>query len=882
MHANKQEYTYYSIESYCKANGVDSGTLPYAIRVLLESALRHYDGFKVTEPDLNAICHWDHQAKEHGSFAFTPARILLQDLTGVPLVVDIASLRADAARKGGRADGINPILPVDLVIDHSVQVDYSGSSTSLAQNVALEYERNSERYRFLKWAQKSIKNFRVVPPSSGIVHQVNLEYLASLVMVSQADGSFEIYPDSVYGTDSHTTMVSGMGVLGWGVGGIEAAAAMLNEPTGILIPDVIGIHVTGKLPSGAAPTDIVLTLTSILRRYGVVNRIIEFFGPGVGQLSVPDRAMIANMAPEYGATTAFFPVDQAVLDYLEATGRTAGQVELVENYYRSQGLFRSADETPPLYTDTLALDLGTIQSCLAGPKRPQDMVLLPDVPASFAEALSRPVSERGYGLQAGTLSDRVDVSLNGRSEELGHGFIAIAAITSCTNTSNPYAMISAGLLARKAEAFGLKTRPWVKTSLAPGSRVVTGYLEKAGLMSSLKSFGFHVAGYGCTTCIGNSGPLSHEIERAIKEYKLIAGAVISGNRNFEGRVHPLVQANYLASPALVIAYAIVGTFNIDLSNQPIGVSNTGRQVFLSDIWPSADEVQAVIADTLTSELYSQTYETLLDGDERWRAIPADYSLQYPWDPGSTYIRESPFCSIPSNTATSIKDCRILAIFGDSITTDHISPAGSIPVSSAAGAYLQRLEVSPENFNTYGARRGNHEVMKRGTFANIRIKNLIVSPKEGSLTRLQPGGTEMSIYDAAESYAQIGVPLVIIAGKEYGTGSSRDWAAKGPLLLGVRAVIVESFERIHRSNLVGMGILPLQFKQGMNAASIGLVGDELLDIEGLDRITPEGELSVRISTPDGSSRCISVDVKLGSTAELELWSKGGILSKYAGR
>jgi aconitate hydratase len=877
---NSREYQYYPLAQLEDTYAIDLNQLPYSIRILLESAIRNYDGEIITEKSIAALAGWSSTTGDHGSISFMPARILLQDLTGVPLVVDLASLRSAAARAGKDPSQINPLIPVDLVIDHSIQVDFAGSSQALAQNTTLEYSRNRERYQFLKWAQNSIKNFRVIPPASGIVHQVNLEYLAQVAITSEKDGKVWVYPDSVFGTDSHTTMVNGLGVLGWGVGGIEAAAAMLGQPVETLKPDVVGVNITGQLKEGTSPTDIVLTLTEMLRKVGVVNKMVEFFGPGLENLTIPDRAMLANMAPEYGATAAYFPVDDAVLDYLRLTGRSEEHIRLTETYFKGQGLFRTKESQTPAYTLVVNLVLDSIVPSLAGPKRPQDRASLDETSKIFRAALAAPVSERGFALSPDQVDQKTALVVKGEDCELEHGSVVIAAITSCTNTSNPVAMISAGLLAKKAVELGLRSKPFVKTSLAPGSKAVIEYLEKADLVEPLEQLGFHLAGYGCTTCIGNSGPLDPAVNTAITLHNIVAAAVLSGNRNFEGRIHPSVQANYLASPALVVAYAIAGSIQNDLLKSPLGIMPNGSPAYLKDVWPSNCEVQDVVSKVITPDIYSNTYAHISDGDVLWKSINASSSVLYPWDRNSTYILETPFSDQLPDQNTIINRARILAIFGDSITTDHISPAGAITLNSPAADYLKEKGVLPNDFNTYGSRRGNHEVMKRGTFANIRIKNLMLPGVEGSITTHQPDNEKMTIFDAAMKYQQEGIDLVILAGKEYGSGSSRDWAAKGPLLLGVKAVIAESFERIHRSNLVGMGILPLQFVNGVNAASLGLDGTEEVSISGLDQLEPRKSIQVTAQKPEGSQKQFNVNVLFNSQVELRLWKNGGILRSFA--
>lgn len=874
-----KDYHYYPLHQLDGKGSLSLKSMPHCIRILLESVMRNFNGKTINAQSIKDLTAWTKIPGDHGLVSFNPARILLQDLTGVPLVVDLAALRAAAQRSGQDPAGINPLIPVDLVIDHSIQVDFAGTPEALEKNTALEYTRNRERYEFLKWAQASIKNFRVIPPASGIVHQVNLEYLAQVAMTSEKDGQTWVYPDSVFGTDSHTTMVNGLGVLGWGVGGIEAAAAMLGQPVETLIPDVIGVNVCGKLREGVSPTDIVLTLTHLLRKLGVVNKMVEFFGEGLDELTVPDRAMLSNMCPEYGATAAYFPVDEKVLDYLRLTGRPEQLINLVSAYYKAQGLFRTADSAVPAYTRVLNLALDRIEPSLAGPKRPQDLVPLDRISQNFQTSLTSPVDQRGYGLSAETVSRKVLLNLPKGESELGHGSVVIAAITSCTNTSNPFALISAGLLAKKAVALGLRARPYVKTSFAPGSKAVMDYLQKANLVESLEQLGFHLVGYGCTTCIGNSGPLDPVIADAIIQNKLVAASVISGNRNFEGRVHPLVQANYLASPALVVAYAISGNVQRNLRLVPLGYSESGAPIFLKDIWPTNQEVHDVLSQVITPSIFNDAYAQITSGGKMWNAIKVQPSLLYPWNPDSTYILEPPFCNETTSSNTNFVSARVLAIFGDSITTDHISPAGAIPANSPAADYLKAKGVQPADFNSYGSRRGNHEVMERGTFANIRIKNLMLPGVEGSLTRHYPDGAQMSIFEAARQYKQNGIDLVILAGKEYGSGSSRDWAAKGPLLLGVKAVIAESFERIHRSNLAGMGILPLQFLVKDNPKSLGLDGSEIYSFVGLDKVTPGCMVSVTAHKKDGTTSRFLVKVLLNSEAEIKLWQNGGILRSF---
>lgn len=858
--------------------------LPFSIRVMLESLLRQCDEHEITRQDVINLARWTPVVRERPTMPFKPARVIMQDFTGVPAIVDLAAMRSAIARLGGNPRQINPLVPVDLVIDHSVQVDFFAAGDALARNAELEFQRNRERYEFLRWGQKAFDNFRVVPPATGIVHQVNLEYLATVIMKSEEGGKQVIFPDTLVGTDSHTTMINGLGVVGWGVGGIEAEAAMLGQPIDMLTPDVIGFKLFGTLADGVTATDLTLTVTEMLRKKGVVDKFVEFYGPGLNSMSLPDRATIANMAPEYGATIGFFPVDAETIRYLRLTGRPDDLVDQIESYYKAQGLFRTQSTPDPLFTDTLELDLGTVVPSLAGPKRPQDRVPLTEMQQSFRAALSAPIKERGYELQKEDLAKKVMLGTNGSGAELSHGSVVIAAITSCTNTSNPSVMIGAGLLAKKAVARGLKTKPYVKTSLAPGSRVVTEYLKKADVLDALVSLGFNIVGYGCTTCIGNSGPLSGEIVKAITGSDLVAAAVLSGNRNFEGRVHPYVRANYLASPPLVVAYALAGTVDIDLENDPIGFDQTGQPVYLREIWPSTQEILDTLAKSIQPQMFHQKYGDVFSGNETWNAIGAEESELYTWDAQSTYIQEPPFFDGLTSDVPSIQPiqgAKVLAVFGDSITTDHISPAGSIQAESPAGKFLIAQGVQPRDFNSYGSRRGNDRVMTRGTFANIRLKNRMLPGVEGGVTLYlsKPGSTEprLSIYDAAMKYRQDGVSLVILAGKEYGTGSSRDWAAKGTNLLGVKAVIAESYERIHRSNLVGMGIIPLQFKPGDSVDTLGLTGREVFYIDGLNNdLKPQCELTVRAVKPDGSEVKFQAIARLNTTIEIEYYRNGGIL------
>jgi aconitate hydratase len=879
LNTNRGAVTIYRLSALGKAGlapGLDR--LPFSIKILLEAVLRSVDGELVTENDVRNLAGWRASAPTAVEVPFMPARVLLQDLTGVPAVVDLASMRTAVKHLGGDPRKINPLVPVDLVIDHSVQVDVAAIPDALQRNGAIEFERNRERFEFLRWGQKVFANFRVVPPATGICHQVNLEFLATVVMTQKQNGAVVAFPDTVVGADSHTTMINGLGVLGWGVGGIEAEAGMLGQPLYMVAPPVVGVKLVGRLREGVTATDVALTVTQLLRKKGVVEKFVEFYGSGLSQLSLPNRATLANMAPEYGATMGFFPVDQETLAYLRRTGRET-HVDLVERYTKEQGLFRT-DATPdPDFTETLELDLGTIEPSLAGPKRPQDRVPLGRMKAGFQQALVAPVKERGFGLPPEEVSRKVTVSWNGRTAEIGHGAVVIAAITSCTNTSNPSVLLGAGLLARKAVARGLTVPPYVKTSLAPGSKVVTEYLRKTGLLTDLEALGFHLVGYGCTTCIGNSGPLAEPVIKAISEGKLVAAAVLSGNRNFEGRISPHVKANYLASPPLVVAYALAGRADKDLTSEPIGTDGSGRPVFLSDIWPSEKEV-ADLEATISGEMFAATYGNVFDGNPTWNAIRVGEGELYDWQEASTYIQNPPFfqgLTLDPAPPGEIRKARILAILGDSVTTDHISPAGDIPENSPAGRYFKARGVEKKDFNTYGARRGNDRIMARGTFANIRLKNFMVPGIEGGVTIHFPSGERMDIFDAAERYKAEGVPLVVVAGKEYGSGSSRDWAAKGPMLLGVRAAIVESFERIHRSNLVGMGILPLQFKEGQNAESLGLTGKEQITITGISgKITPRQDVTVEVERPDGTKSSFVATARLDSAVDIDYYRNGGIL------
>jgi len=886
--------------------GLPAARLPYSLRILLENLLRREDGRTVAPAEIERLARWDPKKTPDDEIAFMPARVLMQDFTGVPAVVDLAAMRDAMQRMGGDPKQVNPLLPAELVIDHSVIVDEFGTPTAFQVNADLEFQRNRERYALLRWAQRTFQGFRVVPPDTGIVHQVNLEYLARVVFTPDGrPGSMpQAYPDTLVGTDSHTTMINGLGVLGWGVGGIEAEAALLGQPVSMLIPQVVGFRLTGKLSEGATATDLVLTVTEMLRKKGVVGKFVEFYGPGIATLPLADRATIGNMAPEYGATVGIFPVDQETLRYLEFTGRPKEQVQLVEAYMKEQGLFHSAGAPEPVYSDTLSLDLSTVEPSLAGPRRPQDRVSLRDLPRNFQlalPALVKPTSpiapavnsgrweaEGGHVTTAVEAPPRrrthVDLQLDGVDCKLRHGSVVIAAITSCTNTSNPSVMIAAGLVAKKAVEKGLKSQPWVKTSLAPGSKVVTDYLQQAGLMPYLEDLRFHLVGYGCTTCIGNSGPLPEAVSAAVTEGELVVCAVLSGNRNFEGRIQQEVRANYLASPPLVVAYALAGRIDLDLQSEALGTGKDGKPVYLRDIWPSAREVDDLVRSSIKSAMFHKQYGEVFTGDERWRGLPVPAGDRFAWEPDSTYIRRAPyFDGMPRTPApvTDIRGARVLCLLADSITTDHISPAGSIRKTSPAGQYLIGHGVKPEDFNSYGARRGNHEVMVRGTFANVRLKNLLAPGTEGPVTLHLPDGEQMTIYDASVKYQAEGVPLIVIAGKEYGSGSSRDWAAKGPRLLGVRAVIAQSYERIHRSNLVGMGILPLQFLPNETPETLGLTGNEVFEIAGLTAVLTEGfprgkELVVKATRPDGSSAQFTVTVRIDTPQELQYYRHGGIL------
>jgi aconitate hydratase len=886
LKVGKKDYSIYRLDALEKAGLAKLSNLPFSIRIMLEAALRQCNDREITQQDVKNIASWtpSPSAEPGGSrpgIPFLPARVIMQDFTGVPAVVDLAAMRAAVARLGGDPKKINPLVPVDLVIDHSVQVDFFANSEALKRNEEMEFQRNRERYEFLKWGQKAFNNFRVVPPATGIVHQVNLEYLAQVVLSRKEGlGSSEVLlPDTLIGTDSHTTMINGLGVVGWGVGGIEAEAVMLGQPMDMLLPDVVGFKMHGKLREGITATDLVLTVTQILRQKGVVDKIVEFFGAGLDSMSLPDRATISNMSPEYGATMGFFPVDNETLRYMKMTGRGADVIERTEAYCREQGLFREIGTPDASYTDLLELDLGSVVPSLAGPKRPQDRVALTEMKPVFKKALTSPVKERGYELSPEALSRKGKVGSNGDSYEIGHGAVVIAAITSCTNTSNPSVMVSAGLVAKKAIEKGLSVKPYVKTSLAPGSRVVTDYLKQADLLDPLSKLGFNVVAYGCTTCIGNSGPLPGEVAKAVTGSDLVAAAVISGNRNFEGRVHPLVKANYLASPPLVVAYALAGTVDIDLTTESLGTGTDGP-VYLKDIWPSSQEVEEAVLASVKTGMFSEKYANVFEGSDMWKNIKVAEGDLYQWADDSTYIQHPPFfqsLTLDVPHINNIRGARVLAVLGDSITTDHISPAGNIASDSPAGKYLQEHGVQVRDFNSYGSRRGNDRVMARGTFANIRLKNLMVAPQEGNWTKLQPSGDEMSIFDAAMKYKAEGIPVIVLAGKEYGTGSSRDWAAKGPMLQGVKAVIAESFERIHRSNLVGMGVLPLRFMDGQNAEKLGLKGDEVISIEGLsDKMAPRGIVAVKAKKTDGKEIAFTAEAMLNTAVEVNYYRNGGIL------
>ena len=853
--------------------------LPFSIKVLLESVLRQCDGDVVTQDDVANLAGWSASSSKSVEMPFKPARVIMQDLTAVPALVDLAAMRSAMARMGGDPRKINPVVPVDLVIDHSLQVDAFGSATAFSQNTEFEFDRNRERYGFLRWGQQAFDNFRVMPPASGIVHQVNLEYIANGVQTCAQDGDTVVFPDSVIGTDSHTPMINGLGIVGWGVGGIEAEAVMLGQPLYMPTPEVIGFRLTGQLREGATATDLALTITQMLRQKGVVGKFVEYCGPGLSSMSLPDRATIANMAPDYGATMGFFPMDEESIRYLRQTGRPRALVTMVERYAREQDLFWTSDTPEPDFTDILELDLGTAEPSLAGPKRPQDRIPLARMKQAFSQSLQAPLDQQGYGLSGQAQQRRLTVSTNSSSRDIGHGTVVIAAITSCTNTSNPSVMLAAGLLARKAVKRGLQVKPYVKTSLAPGSKVVSDYLNKAGLTPYLEQLGFYTVGYGCTTCLGNSGPLPEAVAQAITTGDLVAAGVLSGNRNFDGRIHPLVKANYLASPPLVVAYALAGTVDIDLTAEPLGVDPDGQPVMLQDIWPSHAEIVRQMDRALSAADFKRAYHGIEQGNPRWNAIPVGVGALYAWDPESTYIHEPPFfagMTLRPTPINPIPGARVLVKVGDSVTTDHISPAGAIAQDSPAGQYLISHGVQPVNFNSYGARRGNDRVMTRGTFANIRLKNQLAPGTEGGWTTYLPTGEVMDIYAAAQRYQADKTPLLVLAGKEYGTGSSRDWAAKGTLLLGIRAVLAESFERIHRSNLVGMGVLPLQFRVGQNAERLGLTGTETYAIHIDDRLQPCQEMPVDVTGAGGKTRTITITCRLDTPVEVDYYRNGGIL------
>ena len=904
LKVGKKEYEIYRLDALDQ-QGISTTHLPFSLRILLENLLRTEDGRNVSKGEVRALAAWNKNSKPEKEIAFTPSRVLLQDFTGVPCVVDLAAMRDAMKQLGGDPTLINPLQPVELVIDHSVQVDEFGTSNAFDMNALLEFQRNKERYSFLRWGQTGFRNLAIVPPDTGIVHQVNLEYLARVVFVHESLGKRVAYPDTLVGTDSHTTMINGLGVLGWGVGGIEAEAAMLGQPVSMLIPLVVGVKLTGRLREGATATDLVLTMTEMLRKHGVVGKFVEYFGPGLRDLPLADRATIANMSPEYGATCGIFPIDKETLRYLQLTGRSQEQIALVEAYSREQGLFHD-DKTPEAeYSESLTLDLATVEPSLAGPKRPQDRVVLSQAGESFQKALPSLIkpksaaktgpppaangprweqeggSPAAIGVEDPNVHEHVPASVKGA---LKHGSVVIAAITSCTNTSNPSVLIGAGLLAKKAVAKGLSVPPWVKTSLAPGSKTVTDYLAKAGLTPYLEKLKFHLVGYGCTTCIGNSGPLPTEVSQAIDEKELVVASVLSGNRNFEGRINSEVRANYLMSPPLVVAFALAGRIDIDLRKDPIGNGKDGQPVYMSDIWPSQREIEETMQQSITSEMFSKSYAEVFQGDERWRGLAVPKGETYAWEKNSTYIQRAPYfddMDVKPAPVQEIKQARVLAVLGDSVTTDHISPAGSIKKDSPAGKYLQEHGVKPADFNSYGSRRGNHEVMVRGTFANVRLRNKLAPGTEGGVTRLLPEGEGMSIFDASVKYAERGTPLVILAGKEYGSGSSRDWAAKGPRLLGVRAVIAQSYERIHRSNLVGMGILPLQFESGQSAESLGLTGEEVFDLEGIRQMLEQKfsqgrTLTVKTTSPTGTKGQFKATVRIDTPQEILYYENGGIL------
>ena len=872
LQLNGQSFSFYALKK-AEAKGLQNiHQLPKSLKVLLENLLRHESSSSVNWADIEALSQWAVDGKSKREIAFHPARVVMQDFTGVPAIVDLAAMREAMSKLGGDPAKINPLTPVDLVIDHSVQVEHFGDEESFEKNVEIEYQRNMERYQFLKWGQQAFQNFRVVPPGTGIIHQVNLEYLADVVWKKNETGEVTIYPDTCVGTDSHTTMINGLSVLGWGVGGIEAEAAMLGQPVTMLIPEVVGLKLSGELKEGITATDLVLSVVQRLREFGVVGKFVEFFGPGLASLSLADRATLANMAPEYGATVGFFPIDEKTIDYLKFSGRDDQQVQLVEHYAKEQGLWVNEGDADPTFTHVIEFDMAEVASCISGPKRPQDKIELTDASATFKRDF-----EKTFNYNPAELESTFDVQE--KDFQMSHGNIVVAAITSCTNTSNPSVLIGAGLLAKKAIEKGLEVKPWVKTSLAPGSKVVTDYLVESGLQSSLDQLGFNLVGYGCTTCIGNTGPLPSEISKAIRENNICATSVLSGNRNFEGRISPDVKANYLASPPLVVAYALAGNLNIDLTKESLGKDKVGNDVFLKDIWPTNHEINEVLASSLTSEMFKARYSNVFEGDSHWQSVSAPTGENFAWDELSTYIRNPSFFEKISEGAIEnfeIENARVLALMGDSVTTDHISPAGNIAQNSPAGKYLINKNVEQTDFNSYGSRRGNHEVMMRGTFANIRIKNEMVPGIEGGYTKHIPTGTQLSIYDASMKYQESGTPLVVIAGKEYGTGSSRDWAAKGTNLLGVKAVICESYERIHRSNLIGMGVIPLQFIGGENRKTLGLTGSEEISIRPVGQLSPQMEFEVLINTAEGETKTTKVQSRIDTEDELNYFKNGGIL------
>lgn len=877
LNVNGKEYKYYDLLKLEDQETIEK--LPYSIRILLEGILRNQNGKSITEKDVQKLTQWQPNQKGRQSVQFFPGRVVLQDFTGIPVINDLAAMRAAIKRMGGDPLKVNPLIPVDMVIDHSVMVDVAAQKDAVERNAKIEFERNLERYQFLRWSSSSFHNLQIVPPATGIIHQVNLEFLAQSVLTKDLDGEQIIFPDTLVGTDSHTTMINGLGILGWGVGGIEAVAAMMGQPIEIIAPDVIGIHLSGKLREGLTPTDLTLTIIEILRRKGVVDKFVEFFGDGLDNLSLADRAMISNITPETGATTIFFPFDEQSIKYLELTGKSEEQIKLAESYYRAQHLFRESGQIVPEFTEVVEVDLNEIEPSISGPKRPQDRMSLGNVKQNFNHSLTQPRTQRGFGYPAEKIAEKFELTYRGQSYKVSHGFAAIAAITSCTNTSNPTVMVAAGLVAKKAREKGLTVPAYVKTSFAPGSRVVTEYLKQSGLMDDLDALGFNIVGYGCTTCIGNSGPLDEDIVKFIEEEQVVAGAVLSGNRNFEGRVNPYTQANFLASPPLVIAYALSGTVNINLPDDPIGLDQAGQPVYMKDIWPSSDEIQQVLNNVLKPDLFRENYKNVFSGNEEWNQLKTTSKPIYDWAEDSTYLQEPPFFENLNRDEglEKIKDAYALAVLGDSVTTDHISPAGAIPLRSPAGQYLVDHNISPKDFNSFGSRRGNDRVMTRGTFGNIRLKNLLVPGTEGGVTLHIPSGSVMSIYDASQLYKQDNRDLIILAGKEYGTGSSRDWAAKGSMLLGVKAVIAESFERIHRSNLVGMGVLPLQFLPGENLSVLGLDGTEKYTISNLADITPGKLIQVVAEKEDGTKIQFSVRLRIDTLIEVQYFKDRGIMN-----